>query len=88
MVRSERAVPPSEKELRRQARGGKRKVGVVLPKATKTHGTGKLRFRDGMVVSTKGEKYYTVKEDVPEHMQKTFVSLKVKTKGKRGAGTR
>eukprot|EP00744_Colponema_vietnamica_P008990 GILI01012801.1.p1 GENE.GILI01012801.1~~GILI01012801.1.p1 ORF type:complete len:295 (-),score=77.47 GILI01012801.1:253-1137(-) len=47
----------------------------------------KVRYRDGMVVSTKGERRVMVKEEEEEdeRIKKTFVKLTVITKGRRGA---
>lgn len=35
-----------------------------------------IRYRDGQVVSTKGERYSEVKRDVSDEMKKTFINLK------------
>lgn len=35
-----------------------------------------LRYRDGQVVSTKGERYSDVKPKVSEDMKKTYINLK------------
>jgi len=44
----------------------------------------RIRYRDGKVASTKGEKYIVVTEPEPECMKATYVSLKKVRKGKRG----
>jgi len=47
------------------------------------------RYRDSMVVTNKGQKYVIEKDDSEdERLKHTFVSLKIKTKGKRGPGTK
>lgn len=35
-----------------------------------------VRYHDGQVVTTKGEKYHQVKNEQTEEMKKTYISLK------------
>lgn len=58
----------------------------IVSGGKKKGGAKQVRYLDGRIVSTKGERFIT--EKVREEDPSTFVSLKVKTKGKRGKGYR
>lgn len=66
----------------KEVRGGRQGAA----KKKKGAGGAQVRYLDGRVVTTKGERYVATK--VKEEDPSTFVPLKIKTKGKRGPGYR
>lgn len=66
--------------------GMKEVKGGAAKKKKKGTGGAQVRYLDGRVVSTKGERYVATQQK--EEDPSTFVPLKIKTKGKRGPGFR
>eukprot|EP00164_Ancoracysta_twista_P010985 GFYU01016763.1.p1 GENE.GFYU01016763.1~~GFYU01016763.1.p1 ORF type:complete len:353 (-),score=90.06 GFYU01016763.1:50-1108(-) len=78
---------PTEKNSK-ALKNQRRSIRHTIDAAVGERGKAKVRYRDGVVATQRGEKTVTEATKEDDEMKKTYISLKVVTKGKRGPGTK